>query len=369
MNENFVMKHDELLDCLHERDFLVQMEKGRNGAWGAKWRNEENLFCKFWEYKYGSFYGDMDCDMSLWAMNVYKMLHKNALAGYEIKKQSGKNHIFELIKPDAMTYRGDTLTSTITVLKKYLGFLWKSQDEKSSFKDLFVGVQEWGDPKPPENYPKNLTEYFKENAQIIWEIIGQDVGAFFRANFKAGAYICIPGHSYKTTKKNWESFNTGWAGECYAEWDTADMKLWRIYQYFHPEEGKTGDIKPAFKSRELEGQSGCLADKLADDFETWLKDFSTPTWTEFIESHCLQDFVECIEYSDENKVYGKPISLKTGMPIACETNAAYDAMPSCLDECELFFRTAGRLIEKCSKRIIDKAGQIYEWTEAFAPFS
>ena len=366
MNENFVLKHEELLDCLHERDFLVQLEKGCNDAWGAKWRDEENLFRKFWEYKYGSFYGDMDCDMSLWAVNVYKTLHKNALDGHEIKKQSGKTHMFELIKPNAMTYRGDTLTSTVTVLKRYLGLLWK--DDKIRFKNLFPDgiAATTGIPKVPDNYPGNWKEYFldEENAQIIWEIIGQDAGAFFRANFKAGAFICIPGHSYETTNKNrkgyniWESFNTGWAGEYYAEWDTADMKLLRIHRYFHPEEGKPGDIKQAFKSRELEGQSCCLADKLAIDFETWLKGFSTPTWTEFIESHCLQDFVECIEYSDENRVYGKPISLRTGAPIACGTGTAYDAMPSCLNECEMFFRTAGRLIEKRSKRIIDKAVQI-----------
>lgn len=307
----------------------------------SKWGEEKNSLLKFLEYrKTKGHYKQMDCDVSLAAVVTYKLMY-SFLNNKKISAQKANRSKYEFLIEDGTVYRGDTLTSAITTIKRYLGFLWKEIDKSdelkenikySDFYDLFEKVSAKGIPCAKEGTWDSYCAT-PEHANIIWNAMDNEARLFLDNYMRMGNYICIPGNTYAVTAKIFVSFNT--ARSNMGKWDTVDTLLWKIYQGF--KENNIEYIEKIFtvKSKEL-----------AKGFQKCNKDFSITSWDDFIKVHCLQDFIED----------GKPISLKSGKPIELDIRDEYDAMPNSYDESVVFFKTLSDLIGYRSKRIWSLVG-------------
>lgn len=321
-------------------NYLSQFEDNEN--------KKSNELLRFLKYKDGyGYYKGIDCDVCLTSMVTYCMMY-DFLSENNIQLQFKEQYKYEIKNGENIVYRGDTITSAWTAFKNYLTFLWFKKGISPLYRELFIEyVNKKGIPikgtitipndKDKPSY-KSLIDYVidrgtndEEFCKIIYSTISGDAKNFLNNYMTAGNYLCIPGNTYSGVSFNTARSNGG-------KWDTVDLFLWKIYQYYH-----TGDkkyIEMIFTSNQTQ---------LAQDFMRWVHDFGITCWNEFITIHCLQDFVE----SCGDGKYGKPISLKTGNPIE-EINGGYDPIPKNLEECETFFKTASKRIPLRTQRIFKK---------------
>ncbi|MFI3202613.1 MAG: hypothetical protein R3Y54_14025 [Eubacteriales bacterium] len=307
-----VLLHSDFCNC-EKYNFLLQYECGKNGE---QWCEEKNDLKKFLEYKKmneTTFYGDVDCDVSMAAVVAYGLLYpelKTAILGTKYKKLQYE------YKLDGVRYGGDTLTSALTVLKRYLDY---------------AGIQE-------NNY-KTWGKDVECKMDEIWDLMDESARRFLKIYMTLGNYICMPCKGYQTSLGKWTSVNGGRSN--YGKWDTVDRFLWKMYQYFFT---KNSDIL-------LELFTDCK-EELRDEVLVWNEQFKIQTWSDFVEVHAFEDLVEVIDC--KNKIYGRPIGLKTGMKIDVFVDEEYNPMPENEKECKIFFETATRLIEKRGQRMIRK---------------
>lgn len=312
-----------------DENLLVQFDN-------ETWAMEKNLFKKFLEYKKrNGYYNGIDCDVSLAAITSYKLIYPY-LNDKQISLQKTSKYKYEF-NVDNFIYKGDTLTSALTVIKKYLGFLWKEIDNSKEMKDiekyqafynLFDGVSSKDIPIAKKG---KWNEYCYNNAEIIWNAMDDSAKLFLKNYMKLGNYICIPGNTYKCKNSDkYVSFNT--ARSNYGTWDTVDTLLWKIYQYF-----ETKDIKY------IEEIFTCNKKQLTSDFLKWNEDFNIHSWDDFIEVHKLQGFI-----SDR-----RPVSLKDGNPIQLDIGKNYNAIPTNYDECLKFFETSKDAINYRTKNLYE----------------
>lgn len=316
-----------------------------------KWSKEENYFKKFLEYKYGSkVYGDVDGDVSLLAVTMYALMN-DKLKLEEIAYQNKSKCKYE-IQTDKVRYRGDTLTSVITSLKQYLGFLWKKieQDKKlqenqdyEEFYKLFTRVAYTGIPVVSKDVPGTWEQYCIPKSEIIWAVMDEPVKNFLKSCNKFGNFMCIPGCTYKVREKKYTSFNMARSNN--GKWDTVDILLWKIYMYFWKKDENY--LKAIFmvkcKEEELD-MVELIKEELVKETVQWFKDMEFESWEIFVEKNCLEDFVD-----DESKI---PLSMKTGMEISVD-NEEYNALPCNYEESLVFFEQLSKRIDLRSKRILD----------------
>lgn len=282
-------------DILLQKDMLFQYD---NDQWGM----ERNKLKKFLEYKdTKGYYGYVDCDVTLASIVVYALMNK-AIPLDSIRKQGRSNVKYEIFL-SGKRYKGDTLTSALTLLKGYL--------------KIFLGIN------------NASIKYCRNNADVIWNEMEEEAKAFFSSYMKAGNYLCIPGESHEGRT----SFNT--ARSNFGKWDTVDTLLWKLYQYY--ETGDKGYLKKVFTDKKTE---------LAEETVKWLEVMGFASWKDFIELQCLEDFV-----SEKDLV---PIAMKTGEKIDVAIGEDYYAFPQTHDEFKKFFEENSNRINLRTIRINNK---------------
>lgn len=285
----------EKSNILLEKDMLFQFD---NDKWGM----EANKLKKFLEYKdTKGYYGYVDCDVTLAATVVYTLMNK-AIPIDSIRKQGRSNIKYEIFL-SGNRYKGDTLTSALTLLRGYL--------------KIFKGIN------------NASIKYCRDNVDRIWNEMEEEVKSFFSSYMKVGNYICIPGESYEGRT----SFNT--ARSNFGKCDTIDTLLWRLYQYYQTSD--TVYLEKIFTNKNTD---------LVDETVKWLQVMGFANWQDFIEVQCLEDFV-----SEKDLV---PISMKTGEKIHVPIGDDYYAFPQTHDELLKFFKENSNRINLRTIRINDK---------------
>lgn len=300
------------------------------------WYSEKNYLKKLLEYKDAKgFYRGVDCDVSWMCIVIYVQLN-DRLRFEDIKLQNYCHTKYE-IQSSYGRFKGDTMTSAITIIKRYLGLLWSEinqcpellQEEKyRCFHALFDKVSSQGIPVSKKGAWLN---YCKENSDVIWNALGDECKMFLKNYFMFGNYMCIPGESYKLTEKMATSFNM--ARSNYGKWDSIDTLLIKMYKYFETRDQKI--LESLFTAKQAE---------ITKETIRWIDNFDMTNWQEFVKKNLLEDFV--------NEVDLKPISLKTGKSF-CDTNAKYyNPIPNSIKEYNTFFKELSIRIYKRSERIL-----------------
>lgn len=307
------------------------------------WLSERNYFKKLLEYKTSrGFYGDADCDVSILSMAMYCLLYEY-LTSQDVFLQYGSKVKYELKKGNRR-FKGDTLTSAITSIKLYLGYLWKEIDEnkikysRTKFEDfynIFSGVATTGVPCAKEG---GWMKWCANNSSLIWDVMADEVKDFLCAYNDFGNYICIPGESYALGERKYTSFNM--SRSCFGKKDSVDALLLGFYRYF-----STNNILL------LEKLFSQKSKEIAIETINWLFEFHINSWENFIKMNCLEDFV------DPNSMI--PISMKTGEPITI--NDEYNPMPESLEECSTYFSQLSTRIKLRNTRINQHIKEIKTW--------
>lgn len=306
----------KVIDCgfFRENMYLAQFEYGENGS---RWQKEKNDFLKFLEYKdIHGFYGKADLDVSLVAMVTYCMTYDFELDC--IRKQDRSLIKYE-IERKGYIYRGDTMTSALTVVKKYLALLWteigqmgehgRSQEQQKYF-ELFNGKSKRGLLYVREG---TWVSYCHKHADIINEVMSQNSLDFLKSYMTSGNYLLLPGKDFNTARS------------AFGQKDTADCLLWYIYRYF-----------AYMKEGEIQMAEACLLEafggnkQAVQDCQYWFVELDTTDWDSFVEKHIFDAYLQ-------NNV---PISLKTGSAITSDFKGKYNPMPKSIQECEKFFEKA-----------------------------
>lgn len=226
-----------------------------------------------------------DCDATLNITEEYKKTYKY-LENYEIQNQTLRGEI-EPIKCELVdgvhTYRGDTMTSTWTVLKQYVQITMKISKHQESW----------------EGYIFNNVKKIK---------ISNELGKFLELCHTYGNFLPVP-----------LGFNAGRSN--YGKWDMWDLTLSKIYEWFCDKENLNNSLNVLFSaSTNIEySVSHCCE---------WLKQFET--WEEFVDNNYLQAYVD--------KNY-KPILFFEG-------HSFEKPLPTNEREFQDFFKAVNKCIEK-----------------------
>lgn len=330
IDEKIKIAKDILLNTrvVVDEDTLCQFED-------TNWYTEDNLLKKYLEYKKtkSTIYRGIDCDVSLLSIVMYVLL-SDEIELSDIINQYNSKQKYE-IKRNGTSFKGDTLTSALHILKLYLGCLWKyidnddklkSEKKYNEFYKLFPYVARTGVPVAPTGV---WNEYCFDNSDIIWNVMDESAKQFFRCYNMFGNYMRIPGRSYQIGSKIWTSFNMARSNK--GKWDTIDTLLGKIYAYYKNDDFRYLSMIFTDKKEEL-----------TQETLQWLQEFQN--WSDFIEKNALSAFV------DKDTLI--PISLKTGYPINIETINNYDARPKNYQEFIIFFG-------QFSNRIILRNENIY----------
>lgn len=230
---------------------------------------------------------EFDCDSCKDVTEVYNKAYK-WLNDYNIEKQRNKTVKYELVKDDVY-YRGDTMTSPLTPLKRY--FVLQGFDEKT--------------------IRKNFDDFVLDNISNI--NISENASNFICNTHSIGNFFPVP-----------QGFNTGRSN--FGKWDSWDLVMKQIYLWFQDNPNISVQTNNTALTKLL-SNSNNVGDAVNHCVQ-WLKNFSD--WKDFVNGNHLNSYVDS---------KGKPISF-------FKNHSLENPLPNTLEEMEEFFKNANNCILK-----------------------
>lgn len=234
-----------------------------------------------------SFIRNADCDSLEVVIKDYKRLYP-WLKSFEVREQSYENK-YELYNDKNQIFRGDTMTSVQTTLKRYL-------------------YMKLGLNKLPNNI--NFEEFIFNNIQYL--DISDDCATFVSMMYCHGNFIPVP-----------QGFNVGRSNA--GRWDYWDLTLDCLYQWYldNSDEIKNDDDSALEKLFSYAPEKNRIW--AIDNCKQWLKMFDN--WEDFIN----QNYLKCWVDSDL-----RPFLL-------FENHSFEHSVPETLEEMEQLFKNANAL--------------------------
>lgn len=230
---------------------------------------------------------EFDCDSCEDVTEVYNKAYK-WLNDYNIEKQRNKTVKYELVKDD-VHYRGDTMTSPLTPLKRY--FVLQGFDEKT--------------------IRKNFDDFVLDNISNI--NISENASNFICNTHSIGNFFPVP-----------QGFNTGRSN--FGKWDSWDLVMRQIYLWFQDNPNISVQTNNTALTKLLSNSKN-VGDAV-DHCVQWLKNFSD--WKDFVNGNHLNSYVDS---------KGKPI-------LFFKNHSPENPLPNTLEEMEEFFKNANNCILK-----------------------
>lgn len=230
---------------------------------------------------------EFDCDSCEDVTEVYNKAYK-WLNDYNIEKQRNKTVKYELVKDDVY-YRGDTMTSPLTPLKRY--FVLQGFDEKT--------------------IRKNFDDFVLDNISNI--NISENASNFICNTHSIGNFFPVS-----------QGFNTGRSN--FGKWDSWDLVMKQIYLWFQDNPNISVQTNNTALTKLLSNSKN-VGDAVNHCVQ-WLKNFSD--WKDFVNSNHLNSYVDS---------KGKPISF-------FKNHSLENPLPNTLEEMEEFFKNANNCILK-----------------------
>lgn len=230
---------------------------------------------------------EFDCDSCEDVTEVYNKAYK-WLNDYNIEKQRNKTVKYELVKDDVY-YRGDTMTSPLTPLKRY--FVLQGFDEKT--------------------IRKNFDDFVLDNISNI--NISENASNFICNTHSIGNFFPVP-----------QGFNTGRSN--FGKWDSWDLVMRQIYLWFQDNPNISVQTNNIALTKLLSNSKN-VGDAV-DHCVQWLKNFSD--WKDFVNGNHLNSYVDS---------KGKPI-------LFFKNHSLENPLPNTLEEMEEFFKNANNCILK-----------------------
>lgn len=230
---------------------------------------------------------EFDCDSCEDVTEVYNKAYK-WLNDYNIEKQRNKTVKYELVKDDVY-YRGDTMTSPLTPLKRY--FVLQGFDEKT--------------------IRKNFDDFVLDNISNI--NISENASNFICNTHSIGNFFPVP-----------QGFNTGRSN--FGKWDSWDLVMRQIYLWFQDNPNISVQTNNTALTKLLSNSKN-VGDAV-DHCVQWLKNFSD--WKDFVNGNHLNSYVDS---------KGKPI-------LFFKNHSLENPLPNTLEEMEEFFKNANNCILK-----------------------
>lgn len=230
---------------------------------------------------------EFDCDSCKDVTEVYNKAYK-WLNDYNIEKQRNKTVKYELVKDDVY-YRGDTMTSPLTPLKRY--FVLQGFDEKT--------------------IRKNFDDFVLDNISNI--NISENASNFICNTHCIGNFFPVP-----------QGFNTGRSN--FGKWDSWDLVMKQIYLWFQDNPNISVQTNNTALTKLLSNSKN-VGDAVNHCVQ-WLKNFSD--WKDFVNGNHLNSYVDS---------KGKPISLY-------KNHSLENPLPNTLEDMEEFFKNANNCILK-----------------------
>lgn len=230
---------------------------------------------------------EFDCDSCEDVTEVYNKAYK-WLNDYNIEKQRNKTVKYELVKDDVY-YRGDTMTSPLTPLKRY--FVLQGFDEKT--------------------IRKNFDDFVLDNISNI--NISENASNFICNTHSIGNFFPVP-----------QGFNTGRSN--FGKWDSWDLVMKQIYLWFQDNPNISVQTNNTALTKLLSNSKN-VGDAV-NHCVKWLKNFSD--WKDFVNGNHLNSYVDS---------KGKPI-------LFFKNHSLENPLPNTLEEMEEFFKNANNCILK-----------------------
>lgn len=230
---------------------------------------------------------EFDCDSCKDVTEVYNKAYK-WLNDYNIEKQRNKTVKYELVKDDVY-YRGDTMTSPLTPLKRY--FVLQGFDEKT--------------------IRKNFDDFVLDNISNI--NISENASNFICNTHSIGNFFPVP-----------QGFNTGRSN--FGKWDSWDLVMKQIYLWFQDNPNISVQTNNTALTKLLSNSKN-VGDAVNHCVQ-WLKNFSD--WKDFVNGNHLNSYVDS---------KGKPISF-------FKNHSLENPLPNTLEDMEEFFKNANNCILK-----------------------
>lgn len=230
---------------------------------------------------------EFDCDSCEDVTEVYNKAYK-WLNDYNIEKQRNKTVKYELVKDDVY-YRGDTMTSPLTPLKRY--FVLQGFDEKT--------------------IRKNFDDFVLDNISNI--NISENASNFICNTHSIGNFFPVP-----------QGFNTGRSN--FGKWDSWDLVMKQIYLWFQDNPNISVQTNNTALTKLLSNSKN-VGDAVNHCVQ-WLKNFSD--WKDFVNGNHLNSYVDS---------KGKPI-------LFFKNHSLENPLPNTLEEMEEFFKNANNCILK-----------------------
>lgn len=230
---------------------------------------------------------EFDCDSCEDVTEVYNKAYK-WLNDYNIEKQRNKTVKYELVKDDVY-YRGDTMTSPLTPLKRY--FVLQGFDEKT--------------------IRKNFDDFVLDNISNI--NISENASNFICNTHSIGNFFPVP-----------QGFNTGRSN--FGKWDSWDLVMKQIYLWFQDNPNISVQTNNTALTKLLSNSKN-VGDAVNHCVQ-WLKNFSD--WKDFVNDNHLNSYVDS---------KGKPI-------LFFKNHSLENPLPNTLEEMEEFFKNANNCILK-----------------------
>ena len=230
---------------------------------------------------------EFDCDSCEDVTEVYNKAYK-WLNDYNIEKQRNKTVKYELVKDDVY-YRGDTMTSPLTHLKRY--FVLQGFDEKT--------------------IRKNFDDFVLDNISNI--NMSENASNFICNTHSIGNFFPVP-----------QGFNTGRSN--FGKWDSWDLVMRQIYLWFQDNPNISVQTNNTALTKLLSNSKN-VGDAV-DHCVQWLKNFSD--WKDFVNGNHLNSYVDS---------KGKPI-------LFFKNHSLENPLPNTLEEMEEFFKNANNCILK-----------------------
>lgn len=238
-------------------------------------------------------------------------------------------------RKSGLSYGGDTLTSAITVFKRYLAAkigAGEAEPLKDYFEATKAGVLASGDLRPDKLFEVKI-RYADEGgqagiafSQMVGEVLSEEAKKFLKNYLTLGNFLPVP-PGFNSQRSN------------YGKWDTVDRMLYVLYGYFVEESEGTSSLANLFLGGEKLPAS-------VENVQKWMEDFGVSgrgmdNWCKFTEANHFTPFL------DESH---RPIALKTGKAIQktdfLSGRFAGSLLPSTVAEHEIFFANANRCIEQ-----------------------
>lgn len=230
---------------------------------------------------------EFDCDSCEDVTEVYNKAYK-WLNDYNIEKQRNKTVKYELVKDDVY-YRGDTMTSPLTPLKRY--FVLQGFDGKT--------------------IRKNFDDFVLDNISNI--NISENASNFICNTHSIGNFFPVP-----------QGFNTGRSN--FGKWDSWDLVMKQIYLWFQDNPNISVQTNNTALTKLLSNSKN-VGDAVNHCVQ-WLKNFSD--WKDFVNGNHLNSYVDS---------KGKPI-------LFFKNHSLENPLPNTLEEMEEFFKNANNCILK-----------------------